>query len=96
VTDWMNHPAVHANEDGTYLLRDEDGKLDPDGWFIRPWPDGNGWRATSHDDSFGQSRFLTAADAIGAVLGDPDESQVVGSRRWTTADTGLRLWAEEF
>lgn len=90
MTDWLDHPAVRANRDGTFLLADEDGKVDARGWFIRPWPDGKGWRASCSDDSFGQSRFLTAADAIGAVLGDPAESSVVGPRRWTNSDTGFR------
>lgn len=86
MTDWLNHPDVTANLDGTYTL---DGELADHPWHVRPWPDGIGWKASCFDDSFGASRFATAADAIGAVLSDPAGSYVVSGQRWTTAECGL-------
>ncbi len=88
MTDWLKHPVVRDNGDGTYTLADEDGRITPDCWRIKPV--GAGWRAVVPGDGFGDSLFATAGDAIGAVLGDPAESRVVGGKLWTMADCG---WA---
>ncbi len=86
MTDWLQHPDVTANPDGTYVINGE-GADHP--WVVYPWGGDNGWRASSANDNFGKTRFATAADAIGAVLGDPAESTVVGGRKLTWDDTGL-------
>lgn len=86
MADWMTHPAVRDNGNGTWTLADEDGRERPGCWKIVPF--GDGFRAFSHDDNFGATVFATPADAVGAVLGDPAESRVVGGRLWTMADCG--------
>jgi hypothetical protein len=82
----MAHPAVRDNGDGTWTLADEDGCVHSGCWRITP-RDG-GFRAASHDDNFGATLFATPGDAVGAVLGDPAESRVVGGRLWTQAECG--------
>jgi hypothetical protein len=83
----MSNPAVRDNGDGTYTLADEDGRVSAWCWRIVPF--GGGWRAYAPDDHFGATVFATAADAIGAVLGDPAKSHVVGGQLWTDADCGF-------
>lgn len=86
MTDWMTHLAVRDNGDGTWTLADEDGRVHPGCWRIVPH--GGGYRAFCHDDNFGATVFATPGDAVGAVLGDPAESRVVGGALWTQADCG--------
>lgn len=86
VTNWMAHPAVRDNGDGTWTIADENGRVHPGCWRIVPH--GDGFRAFAPDDNFGATVFATPADAVGAVLGDPAESWVIDGRLWTMADCG--------
>jgi hypothetical protein len=87
MTDWMSNPAVRDNGDGTWMLADESGRVHAGCWQIVPHA--GGWRAYCHGDNFGATVFATPADAVGAVLGDPGKSHVLGGRLWTVADCGF-------
>jgi hypothetical protein len=75
---------VVTNGDGTFTLPDPDGG----DWLVSDT--GRGWAATHPDDGFEGVTFLTAEDAIRAVLDYPGPCRLFGGGTYGETVGGAR------